>query len=576
MTASRTDTLRTDLRALADLAHAQGMQSLHREIVEERLPLLDEGRLSMVVLGEFNHGKSSVINALLGRPLLPTGITPTTSVITHIVHGTGPAMMVTERGNIEVPRERLREVIVRQAEEGLRHVDIPVDHPLLAEGVYVVDTPGVNDISRQKVEITYGYVPKADVILYVLDATQAMKRSELTFIRERLLRDTHERLFFLLGKCDALDASELAEVEAHVRGQLRELVGDRPLYLVSARRAMEGQDPGFDAFRSDLVAWLRSQRSRIIDHGAARAGARIAALLDQSLAIESSALELADSELQERLEAVRRRLAQSRTLVSEQLALIDRRCGELRAAARDDLHEFVEAFCRSLPGEISKSAVPDIRAYLADFIHHEFQGFLESEGDHVALQLEALAEEIIAITNRNMRETFQGVQERLGTRGLHLQLDARSFGYDVGVIALGALGAGFLAVKNLLTGGLLTLAAPILAIVLKPKIDQQVRDTATEQALAAVREAGLKVGQEIERSIDTFQSELSRFVEDAGDRLYRQIEEALSRVQTTLTTQGADRRAIAATLATARTDAQRFRDGFAALLTPEHGATGEG
>ena len=63
------------------------MRSTARDIREERLPKLDEERFSLVVLGEFNHGKSTFINALLGKPILPTGITPTTAVLSHLRHG---------------------------------------------------------------------------------------------------------------------------------------------------------------------------------------------------------------------------------------------------------------------------------------------------------------------------------------------------------------------------------------------------------------------------------------------------------------------------------------------------------
>ena len=66
---------------------------------DTRLPKLDDERFSVVVLGEFNHGKSTFINALLGTPLLPTGITPTTALLAHVTHGArAGATAVTEDG----------------------------------------------------------------------------------------------------------------------------------------------------------------------------------------------------------------------------------------------------------------------------------------------------------------------------------------------------------------------------------------------------------------------------------------------------------------------------------------------
>src|ERR1022692_2917090 len=83
----RKTAIRGVLGDLAAAAEAAGLPWIARDVRETRLPKLDEERFSVVVLGEFNHGKSTFINALLGGPILPTGITPTTAILTHIAHG---------------------------------------------------------------------------------------------------------------------------------------------------------------------------------------------------------------------------------------------------------------------------------------------------------------------------------------------------------------------------------------------------------------------------------------------------------------------------------------------------------
>src|SRR5438128_10614249 len=86
----------TDLAAAADAA---GLPWMARDVRDTRLPKLDEERYSVVVLGEFNHGKSTFINALLGEAVLPAGITPTTAVLAHITHGPrASATLVMESG----------------------------------------------------------------------------------------------------------------------------------------------------------------------------------------------------------------------------------------------------------------------------------------------------------------------------------------------------------------------------------------------------------------------------------------------------------------------------------------------
>ena len=91
--------IRGVLADLATAAEAAGLPSVARDVRESRLPKLDDERYSVVVLGEFNHGKSTFINALIGDPVLPTGITPTTAVLAHISQGPKvAATLVTESG----------------------------------------------------------------------------------------------------------------------------------------------------------------------------------------------------------------------------------------------------------------------------------------------------------------------------------------------------------------------------------------------------------------------------------------------------------------------------------------------
>ena len=74
-----------NLRKLSKISAAVGMPTLAEDIRILRIPKLESERFHLVVLGEFNHGKSTFVNALLGAEILPTGITPTTAAINHVV-----------------------------------------------------------------------------------------------------------------------------------------------------------------------------------------------------------------------------------------------------------------------------------------------------------------------------------------------------------------------------------------------------------------------------------------------------------------------------------------------------------
>ena len=85
------------LSTLADLAQKAGTLTLRERILTDRLPRLKEERAVLVVLGEFNHGKTTFVNALLGGHVLPTGITPTTASIHEVRHGDRASATVVRR-----------------------------------------------------------------------------------------------------------------------------------------------------------------------------------------------------------------------------------------------------------------------------------------------------------------------------------------------------------------------------------------------------------------------------------------------------------------------------------------------
>ncbi len=535
---------------LAELAGETGLKSLRREIEEEQLPALESGEVSLVVLGEFNHGKTTVVNALLGEEVLPMGITPTTSVITHLVHGEEP------RARLKPPRQAdfeeldyddLGETIRDATEDGDEPEYVEIAHPneFLGDGLKLVDTPGVNDISRQKVEITYGYVPRADVILYVLDATQILKKSEVVFIRERLLKANRDRILFVLGKIDALDEEEAREVEAYARQRLETLIGPVQLFSFSARdaleRQLEGEEPSdeFVAFRGYVQQFVREQKEAIVLDSALGGALRIAAVMEQNLAIKRQGYRLEKEDLEARIEAVHDKLRESRKLIAENLDRVDERVGDIAATTRHNLRVFTENFVEALPVQIERADAKDVKRYLADWIQDTFREWLEEEGQEIAESLEELAEEIIEITNQSLREVVGTLRDELGLHG-HLDLDVDTIGYDVSVFALGTLGVSVLLFANALVGGALTLATPVLAFFLKGKVDEKIKERAREEGEASIRRASELIEEELLSMIHDYGDRLKDFIENAGDRLYSQIEETLEQVQVE-TAEGPDR-----------------------------------
>ncbi|HLZ30190.1 MAG TPA: dynamin family protein [Chloroflexota bacterium] len=205
-------------RLVGDGGTAEDVEQLRQAELD-----LDELFL-LVVVGEFNSGKSAFINALLGARVLREGVTPTTAVITRLRYASAP----TER-----------------REGALLEVGYPLD---LLRDVAVVDTPGTNAIVREHEEITSHFVPRADLVLFVTSADRPFTETERAFMER--IRTWGKKVVVVLNKVDLLDPAQVAEQMEFVRRGVERLLGFRPeVFPVSARLAVSsklGADGGAD------------------------------------------------------------------------------------------------------------------------------------------------------------------------------------------------------------------------------------------------------------------------------------------------------------------------------------------
>jgi small GTP-binding protein len=206
------------------------------------------GLFLLVIAGEFNSGKSSFINALLGERVLPEGVTPTTDRINLLRHGP--------------------EITERPLEAYLLERTHPAE--LLRE-LNVVDTPGTNAVIRRHEELTSDFIPRADLVLFVTSADRPFSESEREFLEQ--IRQWGKKIVFIVNKIDILAGpAEQAEVIAYVRDNAAALLGDAPqVFPVSARRAVQArteaaadkwEQSGFDAVEEYLLRTL-DQEERI-------------------------------------------------------------------------------------------------------------------------------------------------------------------------------------------------------------------------------------------------------------------------------------------------------------------------
>ena len=199
------------------------------QTLRDAVATLDEMFL-LVVVGEFNAGKSAVINALVGETVAEEGITPTTTTVTVLRHGE-----------------------TRGARATAAHV-VEKTHPApFLRTISIVDTPGTNAIIRRHEEITERFAPRADLVLFVTSADRPFTESERAFMER--LRGWGKSVVVVLNKTDLLTgAAQVDQLVSFIRDNARTLLGFDPQVIpVSARLALQAQSIENAATRAELL-----------------------------------------------------------------------------------------------------------------------------------------------------------------------------------------------------------------------------------------------------------------------------------------------------------------------------------
>ena len=237
--------------------------------------------LSVGILGEFNAGKSTLVNALIGEEVVPMGILPTTAHTCFIRYGPRKTARVVYREQAERDPQEERTVEVNfqearrrmdQETDQIAHLEFLYPHPQL-RSITFRDTPGFNALDDEHDEIASETLEEAEAILWVFDAKQTLSRTELDRLQQ--IEDSAERLIVLVNKIDEVDDEQYDAIESRLEETIGASVAG--IFGISALGALEAAtgapgeesaektaaEGGFEQFREFLDSRFIQRAGRI-------------------------------------------------------------------------------------------------------------------------------------------------------------------------------------------------------------------------------------------------------------------------------------------------------------------------
>ncbi|AUX22787.1 uncharacterized protein SOCEGT47_032970 [Sorangium cellulosum] len=350
----------------------------------EALVVERERPLRAAVVGEFNAGKSTFLNALLGEDVAPTGVLPTTATLHWVAWAPDPFARIVVRGGQDrvVPHAALKDTLRALAAAGDRVARVFIYAPIeRLKRVEILDTPGFNAPDPDHIAEARRAFDEAHVAVWLLDAPQAMKESERRVLAE--IGALGVPVQILANKADRLRPDALGEVLAHVRDSLAAsaITSLAPPIAFSARLSLKGR-LGDEAalaasgwaevealFDEQIVDASDALRERALRRKAGRIAAELAQAASARAAEDREAVRRARAEADRRRESAAYLHRERRAIA----AAIDKALEPARRELAADLRPIA-----ALPEE-RKRTDPGLRAYVQERLVARLSGPLSAE-----------------------------------------------------------------------------------------------------------------------------------------------------------------------------------------------------
>ncbi len=338
--------------------------------IDERLA---NQRFHLAVLGQFKRGKSTFVNSLIGKQLLPSSVLPLTSIPTYIQFGKqlhaeisfqNKKKEIFESTESAQIRKFLAKYVTESANPKNRlnvsSVNIFSPMKLFADGMVIIDTPGIGSTHKHNTEATINFLPQCDAAIFVVSVDPPITTVEIDFLKE--IKQTVPKIFFVLNKIDYLSKTDLELSINFLKKTIAEQVGlNEKIYPLSALKAIESlqqqdlkrlSESGVPTLKKELGEFFRSEKAKLLTDAMKIRTDNVIKTVKMKINLAIKANQMPVNELEERLRLFNSKLSEIET---EKLVAGDLISGDKKRLTQQ-LEQQTELLRSSIKQELASKA----------------------------------------------------------------------------------------------------------------------------------------------------------------------------------------------------------------------------
>lgn len=320
---------------------------------------LQEEKLCVVVVGSFKRGKSSLINSLLGKHMVPVSVTPLTAIITLLLYDPEDTFIEVQftDGRIEKMGIDRASLYVSEEENPANEKQVDLvrifDNSEMLRKTILVDTPGLGSSFEHNTKTTLRFIPKIDAAIFVLSADMPVSKLDIEFLDK--LKQTTSTIIFVLNKADLLNNIELQKMMTHNKKEIAGVLKTKPdeisILPTYAKWCTEhSEENGIAQLKQKIISLAEKEKTQLLQESSSRQFLLLKNQLTSFLQLKLDSLQMPLRELEQK----QQQFKCSATLLQEQKDEFKSIINEKIRQFHQQIHETLNNMARDLNIEIKK------------------------------------------------------------------------------------------------------------------------------------------------------------------------------------------------------------------------------